>query len=128
MSFPKTHSSIVFQLIRDSNNTKNDDLIKLTQAPDCDLVDLCYKDRVTNSQHTLRLTKEQAAEYVISLCHIMSYDTEPFKSVQVNFPAFPCIMLSPEDLTYESLRERIHRMLWFTLENSFTAMNMVGAY
>jgi hypothetical protein len=127
MAYPKTHSSVSVQLIRNTDNM-SDDLITLRQAPDGDLLSLTYKDRISNSQHTLRLTKTQAAEYIISLCHILSYDTEPFKGVQVNFPAFPCVMLSPNDLAYESLRERIHSMLWFTMENSFVAMNEVATY
>ena len=120
MSPVKTHSSFTIQLIRDSNNKACDDYITIRQSEDDDdTVSLCYKDRTSNTQHEVYVTKAQASEYCISLFHILSYDGEPFENVQVNFPAFPSIILSVRDLEYESLRNRLQSMLWFTLENSF---------
>jgi hypothetical protein len=53
----------------------------------------------------------------------MSYDTDPFEFVQINCPAFPCILLSVKDLGYESLRLRLQSMIQFTLRTSFVKMD-----
>ena len=123
MALPKTHSSVSFNLIRDTNDKTNDDFIIVKQTHEYDIVHLCYKDRVSGTQHEVRMTKDRLSEYCISLFHILSYDNDPFKFVQVNFPAFPSVLLNIKDLEYESLRERIQSMLWFTLDQSFSTMN-----
>ena len=53
----------------------------------------------------------------------MSYDTDPFDSIQVNCPAFPCILLNVKDLGYESLRLRLQSMIQLTLKTSFAKMD-----
>lgn len=115
----KTHRSIMIQLIRDSNDSARDDMITIRQTEDDNLVSLCYKDRMSSSQHEVLLEKDSVSEYCISLFHVLSYDNDPFKHVQVNFPAFPSVLLDVNDLKYESLRERLQNMLWFTLDQSF---------
>lgn len=124
MSPMKPQTSITVQLIRDKDNTARDDLITIRQTSDYDVVQLSYKDRDNNSFREVRVTKDVVSAYFISLFHVMSYDTDPFVSVQVNFPAFPCILLKTSDLQYESLRQRLQSMLWFSLEQSFPAMEL----
>ena len=115
----KTHTSFTIQLIRDSNDSTRDDIITIRQTEHDDIVSLCYKDRMSTSQHEVFVEKNSASEYCISLFHVLSYDNDPFKHVQVNFPAFPSVLLDPNDLKYESLRMRLQSMLWFTLDQSF---------
>jgi hypothetical protein len=67
------------------------------------------------------------SEYCISLFHILSYDEDPFIHVQVNFPAFPSVLLKADDLQDNLLRDRLQSMLWFTMEQSFNSME-VAAY
>ena len=123
MGIMKTHSSITFQMIRDTNDKNKDDMITIKQTDQDDIISLCYKDRLSSSQHEVYMNKKQVGEYCVSLFHILSYDTDPFKFVQVNFPAFPCVLLEPKDLQYESLRTRLQSMLWLTMEQSFTTMD-----
>jgi hypothetical protein len=115
----KIHTSFTIQLIRDSNDSTRDDTITIRKTEYDNLVSLCYKDRFSNSQHEVFVEKSSASEYCISLFHVLSYDNDPFKHVQVNFPAFPSVLLDASDLQYESLRERLQSMLWFTLDKSF---------
>ena len=122
MSPMKSQSSITVQLIRDHDNNTLDDLITIRQTSDYEVVYLSYKDRVNNSFREVRVTKDALSEYFISLFHVMSYDTDPFVAIQVNFPAFPCVLLKAKDLEYESLRQRLQSMLWFTLEQTFPSM------
>jgi hypothetical protein len=121
--FSKNHSSITIQLIRNSNNKKNDDTITIRPTSTEDVVYLRYQDSAIESKHEMRLTNDDLCHYFVSLFHVMSYDTDPFEFVQINCPAFPCILLSVKDLGYESLRLRLQSMIQFTLRTSFVKMD-----
>ena len=122
-SSSKTHKSVTIVLVRDVKNSKRDDKIMIRPTGVEGVVQLRYQDSVSNTKHEIRMTDDQLCHYFISLFHVMSYDTDPFVGVQVNFPAFPCIMLSVADLTYESLRQRLQSMIQFTLKTSFVTMD-----
>jgi hypothetical protein len=115
----KIHASVNIYFIRKIGSKAKDDsvLIRATDTPD--LVYLRYIDTENNSRHELFLTGDQLRAYFVSLFHVLSYDKEPFESVQVNFPAFPCVLLDVNDLGYESLRLRLQAMIDFTLKTSF---------
>ena len=123
MGIMKTHSTITFQMIRDTKDNTKDDTITIKQTDQDDIISLCYKDRLSSSQHEVYMNKDRVSDYCLSLFHILSYDTDPFKYVQVNFPAFPSVLLEPKALQYESLRTRLQSMLWLTMEQSFTTMD-----
>jgi len=123
----KSHETITFQLVRDTNDSSKDDIITIRQTTDSDIIFLSYKDRKSNSFHEVRMTKRSMSEYCISLFHILSYDEDPFIHVQVNFPAFPSVLLKADDLQDNLLRDRLQSMLWFTMEQSFNSME-VAAY
>jgi hypothetical protein len=123
----KSHETITFQLVRDTNDSSKDDTITIRQTTDSDIIFLSYKDRKSNSFHEVRMTKRSMSEYCISLFHILSYDEDPFIHVQVNFPAFPSVLLKADDLQDNLLRDRLQSMLWFTMEQSFNSME-VAAY
>ena len=123
MGIMKTHSTITFQMIRDTKDNTKDDTITIKQTDQDDIISLCYKDRLSSSQHEVYMNKVRVSDYCLSLFHILSYDTDPFKYVQVNFPAFPSVLLEPKALQYESLRTRLQSMLWLTMEQSFTTMD-----
>jgi hypothetical protein len=123
----KSHETITFQLVRDTNDSSKDDTITIRQTTDSDIIFLSYKDRKSNSFHEVRMTKRSMSDYCISLFHILSYDEDPFIHVQVNFPAFPSVLLKADDLQDNLLRDRLQSMLWFTMEQSFNSME-VAAY
>ena len=123
MGIMKTHTTITFQMIRDTKDNTKDDTITIKQTDQDDIISLCYKDRLSSSQHEVYMNKDCVSDYCLSLFHILSYDTDPFKYVQVNFPAFPSVLLEPKALQYESLRTRLQSMLWLTMEQSFTTMD-----
>jgi hypothetical protein len=122
-AFSKNHSSMTIQLIRNSKNKKNDDTITIRPTSTEDVVYLRYQDSAAESKHEMRLTNDDLCHYFVSLFHVMSYDTDPFEFVQINCPAFPCILLSVKDLGYESLRLRLQSMVQFTLRTSFVKMD-----
>ena len=121
--FSKNHSSISINLIRNVNNKKKDDTILIRPTSTEGVVYLRYQDSVNESKHELRLTNDELCHYFVSLFHVMFYDTDPFESVQINCPAFPCVLLSVKDLGYESLRLRLQSMIQLTLKTSFAKMD-----
>lgn len=122
-SFSKTHQAVTIVLCRHFNDNTRDDKILIRSTGVEGVVQLRYQDSVSKTKHELRLTDNELCHYFVSLFHIMSYDTDPFVAVQVNFPAFPCIMLRVKDFTYESLRQRLQSMIQFTLKTSFVKMD-----
>jgi len=117
--FSKVHTNMTIQLIRNVDNKKDDDVITIRPTSTEGVVYLRYQDSDNKSKHELRLTNDELSHYFVSLFHVMSYDTDPFKSIQVNCPAFPCVLLSVKDLGYESLRLRLQSMIQLTLKTSF---------
>ena len=122
-SSSKTHKSVTIVLVRDFNDNTRDDKIMIRPTGVEGVVQLRYQDSVSNTKHELRMTDDQLCHYFVSLFHVMSYDIDPFVAVQVNFPAFPCIMLRVKDFTCESLRQRLQSMIQFTLKTSFVKMD-----
>ena len=122
-AFSKTHSAISLNLIRNVSSKKSDDTITIRPTFTEGVVHLLYKDSVNDSKHEVRLTNDELCHYFVSLFHVMSYDTDPFESVQVNCPAFPCVLLSVKDLGDESLRMRLQSMIQLTLKTSFVKMD-----
>jgi hypothetical protein len=124
MGTSKKHENITIQLVRKVDDSSKDDIITIRQTTDSDILFLSYKDRHSNSFHEVRMTRRMMSEYCVSLFHILSYDDDPYIHVQVNFPAFPSILLKTDDLKYESLRVRLQSMLWFTMDQSFNSMEV----
>lgn len=124
MGISKKHENITIQLVRKVDDSSKDDLITIRQTTDSDIIFLSYKDRNNNSFHEVRMTRRTMSEYCISLFHILSYDDDPYIHVQVNFPAFPSILLKTDDLKGNSLRDRLQSMLWFTMDQSFNSMEV----
>ena len=120
----KKHENITVQLVRNTNDSSKDDVITIRQTTDSDIIFLSYKDRHSNSFHEVRMTRNMMGEYCVSLFHILSYDEDPFVYAQVNFPAFPSVLLKVHDLRADSLRQRLQSMLWFTMEQSFNSMEV----
>jgi hypothetical protein len=114
-------NSITVQLIRDSNNSKRDDLVTI-KPTGYDTVRMVFKDRDNNSEHTLDMSRSAVSTYFLNLFDILSYDKEPYEAVQVNFPGFPCTYMSQKDFIASSARERMQSLLWFALDNSFPAI------
>ena len=114
-------NSITVQLIRDSNNSKQDDLV-LIKPTGYDTVRMVFKDRANNSEHTLDMSRSAVSAYFLNLFDILSYDREPYQAVQVNFPGFPCTYMNQKDFGSSSARDRMQSLLWFALDNSFPAI------
>jgi hypothetical protein len=118
MPASKIHNSVNILFIRDiKENTDDKILIRPTDTDDCFY--LRYTDALNKSSHELYLSADQIRQYFLSLFSLVSYDTQPFESVQVNFPAFPCVVLAVKDLGYESVRLRLQSIVDFTLKTSY---------
>lgn len=115
----KTHNSISILFVRDTNNSKKDDSIVIRPTDTDNFFRVIYKDLINKSKHEIHMTAESLRSYILSLFHIVGYDTFPFDSMQISFPMFPCIMIDMKNMKDENLRFRLQTMLDFTLKTSF---------
>jgi hypothetical protein len=118
-SITKIHNSISILFVRDTNNSKKDDSIVIKPTDTDNFFQVTYKDLINKSKHEIHMTGESLRSYILSLFHIVGYDSVPFDSVQISFPMFPCIMIDMKDVKDENLRFRLQAMIDFTLKTSF---------
>jgi hypothetical protein len=106
---------ITLRLIRKEKGAKNDDIIKIKcwDIEEDEKYQINYKDGdadtccgVINHSSTF-LTGEQVDTYLISLCTLLTRDSDPFESLQIAAPGFPCILLPVQELKKERLRQAI---------------------
>lgn len=114
----KIHNSINIIFIRDEDVKTTDDSLTIKPTETANIFSACYKDVVNKSKHDVYMSGESLRNYILSLFHIVCYDAMPFKSVQINFPLFPCIIINMKDID-ENLRFRLQSMVDFTLKTSF---------
>jgi hypothetical protein len=92
---------------------RSDDVIRI--KPLMDKFRVNYVSRDNNVNHFMYCTNEQAFRYVDDLLYLLPPDSEPFSSIQFNFPCMPVLMYRLSDLrTPEvrySLRDRVAALL-----------------
>ena len=92
---------------------RSDDVIRI--KPLMDKFRVNYVSRDNNVNHFMYCTNEQAFRYVDDLLYLLPPDSEPFSSIQFNFPCMPALMYRLSDLrTPEvrySLRDRVAALL-----------------
>ena len=112
---------ITILLIRDVNNKKPDDTIVIT--PVANNVLIKYKDTNTVNDVPMKdyiiLENSYLSSYIKNVGYMFLTDTEPFESIQFNFPGFPTFLATRESLsdidTQNNLVEiaELVRSAWF---------------
>lgn len=67
-----------------------------------------YKDPRSNHNSTALLTHSSLSNYLGTLLTILKNDTEPYEEIQLDFPAFPSVLLKVTSLDD---RELVHSIL-----------------
>lgn len=106
---------VTLRLLRKDKGAKKDDIIKI-KCWDVDVDEkyqIDYKDADSNtdtgvSYHSSTfLTGEQIDAYLQSLFVLLTRDSDPFESLQIMGPGFPCILLPIQELKKERVRQSI---------------------
>ena len=114
-------SRISILLIRDLNNKKPDDKILIN--PVANNILIRYSDNVTSNnvpaKESILLENSYLSSYIKNIGYMFLTDTEPFESIQFNFPGFPTFLATRESLsdidTQNNLVEiaELVRSAWF---------------
>lgn len=104
-------TNIVIRLLR-SDPEEEDDMIAIVHDVD-EVYQLYYKDANMKGDvaHFMFLTGEKLDVYLESLFFLLTRDSDPFRSVQLNIPCMPSLLFKVEDLKKKKLRETLNTIL-----------------
>jgi hypothetical protein len=94
---------------------RSDDVIKI--KPILDVFRISYRSTHQNVHHFVYCDFAQTCRYVDDLIDLLSIDTDPYESIQFNFPCFPSVMFRIDDVYDLALRRSISDRLKSTLMN-----------
>lgn len=108
-------TNIVIRLLRsgpECEDDTRDDKIAIVHDVD-DVYHLYYKDANMKEDvsHFKLLTGDELDVYLESLFFLLTHDSDPFRSVQLNIPCMPCLLYRVEDLKKLKLRETLSTIL-----------------
>ena len=108
-------TNISIRLLRsgpDNKNGNRDDQIAIVEKGGNDF-DLYYHsgDWETKTAHFVQMTGEELDQYLYSLFTLISYDADPFRSVQFNIPCMPSILITMEDMRKKGIRRSLYNIL-----------------
>jgi hypothetical protein len=109
-------------LLRSMNTVQKDTDDKINIERIGEYIRVKYTDTHSNIVQRLYVSQEDFPRYIASLGVFYLKDTEPYKSIQFNFPGFPTILLNNETMsskkTQDALLDAAEMVAtsWFTEE------------
>jgi hypothetical protein len=105
----------MMRLIRsgeDNKNAERDDLIAIVPL-DEDSYGVYYTSGDWDSQitHYVDLTGDELDTYIENLFFLLSRDRDPFRSLQVNIPCMPAVLLLVSDLKKNGIKRHLREIL-----------------
>ena len=110
-------------LLRSTNTDQKDTDDKIHIERIGEYIRVKYNDTYSNIVQRLYVSQEDFPRYIASLGVFYLKDTQPYKSIQFNFPGFPTIMLDNATLTNKKTQEalldaaELVATSWFTEED-----------
>jgi hypothetical protein len=108
-------------LLRNVNDKAKDDKINIERIGD--YIRVKYTDTFSDSVQRLYISQEDFPRYIASLGVFYLKDTDPYKSIQFNFPGFPTIMLDNATMSNKKTQDalldaaELVATSWFTEED-----------
>lgn len=108
----KDSTNITMRLLRGNGTTESDDLLAIVDQGD-NLYHLYYKDGDWNetTSHMTALNGEELDAYLANFLVLITRDSQPFRSIQLNIPCMPLILLPLSDLKKKGVRRALHTLL-----------------
>ncbi len=108
-------TNITFRLLRagsDNFDEEKDDKITIVHQGE-DLYHLYFRDGdwTTKTSHMTALSGDELDSYLESLFFLLTRDSQPFRSIQLNVPCMPTIMLRIDDLRKKGIRNCLRTVL-----------------
>jgi hypothetical protein len=99
------------------NRAWNDDVLTITPGTAVDKYDIEYRERQSRLKYTCTLLKSDLEEYIETILDNLSFDSDPFESIQILCPCLPSVLIPIEELLQNNLLRRlVHRNLIFFLQ------------
>lgn len=89
------HHDIMIRFLRkaEKDGASTDDVLKVHKIKE-DCVRVTYTESSDHISHVKRLTYDQVHDYLYNVLWTVSIDEAPFKSVQLNIPGYPCMLIA----------------------------------
>jgi hypothetical protein len=105
-----TKNTLTFHFQRDSDDSSQDDVLKVTSADD-GWVQVKYLDKTSNVKNMAFMREDGFMSYMESMLSLMKYDSSPYKFVQISAPCHPMVLISSKDLTKDGCMTTIGNVL-----------------
>jgi hypothetical protein len=91
---------------------ENDDMIAIVPQGD-DLYHIYYKsgEWTDKTSHMTAFTGDELDNYLENFFFLITRDSQPFRSIQLNIPCMPPIMLRTEDFRKKGIRRSLRNIL-----------------
>ena len=91
---------------------KNDDLVAIVPQGE-DFYHVYYKcgDWSEKTSHMTAFTGDELDTYLENFFFLITRDSQPFRSIQLNIPCMPTIMLRVEDFRKKGIRRSLRNIL-----------------
>ena len=97
------NSSLSIRMIRNGADSTQDDKITIKRVDGNVLVDYYDARSNSNTSTKLLLTRTALSSYMKHLCVLFANDAEPYEEMQINYPGFPCFMVTQKTIhTFET--------------------------
>ena len=113
-----SYPPLAFRFIRDTNFPRLDDILKIVPHGTSGRVfDVQYIDMEDRTKHALVASEREVLDFVEDMLDLLPVDQDPFVQVQLMVPAFPSVLLRPQDLEKVYVRDAFLRVVRNTLRN-----------
>jgi hypothetical protein len=105
-------TSISIHLVKDRNNEKLDDIIRIIKNLEDNVFEVTYKDNGDPLMHKVRyMTRDNASDYLYFLLKNLSLDEDGYQHIQFSLPAMPRVLIAASRLTDSSYREHFLELI-----------------
>lgn len=113
-------SSQIRILFTNNGSVEDDSSVSFQKAEEGILAK--YKDY--SIQTSIILAREDAHLYLLNILKLLHFDRDPYRNVQIWFPAVPPIFLRPTDFkAYPELLDSVMNLFGFTITSWFRRQN-----
>lgn len=105
-----TKNSLTIHFQRDSDDCKQDDVLRVTSADD-GWVCVKYHDKSANVKNMSYMKEEGFISYMEGLFSLMQFDSSPYPFVQISAPCHPIVLIATKDLAKDGCMTTIGTVL-----------------
>ena len=115
-------TAIIIHLVKNSANTKLDDVIRIVKNLEDSVFEVTYTDNGDSLIHkAYEMTRDNVCDYVYMLLKNLTMDQDGYESIQFDLPAMPRVLVNASNLQDSSYREHFLELV----ENGLSMLDKV---